>query len=149
MGGFSLIHWIILGILLLLLFGGSRFSTMMGDVAKGLKSFKKGLSEEEEEKERKALQQQQPVPPSQIDATARPAEPVAMRRRDPVLHFCDGHAHSVRHQVARPGSLALASLPIVGATLTVPGRRIARPRSSLRRCRPTPPSRPDTRRRGA
>jgi sec-independent protein translocase protein TatA len=74
MGGFSLIHWIILAILLLLLFGGSRFSTMMGDVAKGLKSFKKGLSEEEEAK---ALPPQQPAPPQQVDATARPADPVA------------------------------------------------------------------------
>ena len=35
MGGFSLIHWIILGLFLLLLFGGSRFSNMMKDVAKG------------------------------------------------------------------------------------------------------------------
>ena len=76
MGGFSLIHWIILAILLLLLFGGSRFSAMMGDVAKGLKSFKKGLAEEEEEK--KALPPQQTAPPpSQVDATARPAEPAA------------------------------------------------------------------------
>jgi sec-independent protein translocase protein TatA len=74
MGGFSLIHWIILAVLLLLLFGGNRFSSMMGDVAKGLKSFKKGLSEDEDEK--RALPPQQPVPPSQVDSTARPAEPV-------------------------------------------------------------------------
>ena len=76
MGGFSLIHWIILGILLLLLFGGSRFSSMMGDVAKGLKSFKKGLADEDDEK--KSLPPHQaPPPPHQVDATARPAEPVA------------------------------------------------------------------------
>lgn len=71
MGGFSLIHWIILAILLLLLFGGSRFSTMMGDVAKGLKSFKKGLADEDENK---ALPPQRNPPPQQVDATARPAE---------------------------------------------------------------------------
>ena len=47
MGSFSLIHWIILGVVILLLFGGNRFSAMMSDVAKGLKSFKKGMSEEE------------------------------------------------------------------------------------------------------
>ncbi|MEO7240287.1 MAG: twin-arginine translocase TatA/TatE family subunit, partial [Sphingomicrobium sp.] len=47
MGGFSLIHWIILGVLILLLFGGSRFSAMMGDVAKGLKSFKQGMADED------------------------------------------------------------------------------------------------------
>lgn len=48
MGGFSLWHWLVVGIIILLLFGKGRFSDMMGDVAKGLKSFKKGLSEEEE-----------------------------------------------------------------------------------------------------
>lgn len=75
MGGFSLIHWIILAVLLLLLFGGSRFSNMMGDVAKGLKSFKQGLSDEDEKA--KSLPPQQPPPPSQpIDVTARPVDPV-------------------------------------------------------------------------
>ena len=44
MGGFSLWHILIFAIILLLLFGGNRFSAMMGDVAKGLKSFKKGMT---------------------------------------------------------------------------------------------------------
>ena len=48
MGGFSLMHWIIVGIAVLLLFGKGRFSSMMGDVAQGLKSFKKGMAEEED-----------------------------------------------------------------------------------------------------
>jgi sec-independent protein translocase protein TatA len=43
-------HWLVVGILVLLLFGKGRFSDMMGDVAKGLKSFKKGLSEDDEAK---------------------------------------------------------------------------------------------------
>ena len=47
MGGLSIWHWLIVGILVLLLFGKGRFSDMMGDVAKGLKSFKKGIAEEE------------------------------------------------------------------------------------------------------
>lgn len=48
MGGFSLWHWLIVGLVVLLLFGKGRFSDMMGDVAKGLKSFKKGMSEDDE-----------------------------------------------------------------------------------------------------
>jgi sec-independent protein translocase protein TatA len=48
MGGFSIWHWLIVGIIILLLFGKGRFSEMMGDVAKGLKSFKKGMTEEED-----------------------------------------------------------------------------------------------------
>jgi len=47
MGGLSIWHWLIVGILVLLLFGKGRFSDMMGDVAKGIKSFKKGMSEDE------------------------------------------------------------------------------------------------------
>ena len=48
MGGLSIWHWLIVGIIILLLFGKGRFSDMMGDVAKGLKSFKKGMSDEED-----------------------------------------------------------------------------------------------------
>ena len=48
MGGFSIWHWLVVGIIVLLLFGKGRFSEMMGDVAKGLKSFKKGMSDDED-----------------------------------------------------------------------------------------------------
>jgi sec-independent protein translocase protein TatA len=48
MGFGSPIHWIILGIIAIVLFGGGRFPSLMGDVAKGLKSFKKGMAEEDE-----------------------------------------------------------------------------------------------------
>lgn len=47
MGSFSIWHWLVVGILVLLLFGKGRFSDMMGDVAKGLKSFKKGMAEDD------------------------------------------------------------------------------------------------------
>ena len=67
MGGFSLWHWLIVGVVILLLFGKGRFSDMMGDVAKGLKSFKKGMSEDEEVEQRRLTAertaQAQPVPP--------------------------------------------------------------------------------------
>lgn len=48
MGAMSVWHWLILGLVVLLLFGKGRFSGMMGDVAKGLKEFKKGMAEEDE-----------------------------------------------------------------------------------------------------
>lgn len=47
MGSFSIWHWLVVGILVLLLFGKGRFSSMMGDVAQGIKSFKKGMAEDE------------------------------------------------------------------------------------------------------
>ncbi|WP_326524748.1 twin-arginine translocase TatA/TatE family subunit [Sphingomonas sp.] len=48
MGGMSLVHWLVVAVIVILLFGGSRFSNMMGDVAKGIKNFKKGMAEEDE-----------------------------------------------------------------------------------------------------
>lgn len=50
MGSMSIWHWLVVGILVLLLFGKGRFSNMMGDVAEGIKSFKKGMAEEDEAK---------------------------------------------------------------------------------------------------
>jgi sec-independent protein translocase protein TatA len=49
MGGLSLTHLLLIGAVLLLVFGGKKFkfSDMMGDVAKGIKSFKKGLAEDD------------------------------------------------------------------------------------------------------
>ena len=44
MGSFSIWHWMLFGAVALLLFGGKgKISDLMGDVAKGVKSFKKGL----------------------------------------------------------------------------------------------------------
>ena len=48
MGFGSPIHWLIFGVLAILVLGGGRFSSMMGDVAKGIKQFKKGMAEEDE-----------------------------------------------------------------------------------------------------
>jgi sec-independent protein translocase protein TatA len=47
MGFGSPIHWIVLVLVVVLLFGGGRISSLMGDVAKGIKSFKKGLADDE------------------------------------------------------------------------------------------------------
>lgn len=65
MGGLSIVHWLIFGGIAILVLGGGRFSNMMGDVAKGIKSFKKGMAEDDEPKRE----------PSRIDAKAA-AEPV-------------------------------------------------------------------------
>lgn len=48
MGTFSIWHWlIVLAVVLVLFGGGGKISRLMGDVGKGLKSFKKGMKEEE------------------------------------------------------------------------------------------------------
>ena len=61
MGGFSLWHILIFAIIVLLLFGGNRFSNMMKDVAKGLKGFKEGLSEDDKPAEQRQIPPQQPI----------------------------------------------------------------------------------------
>ena len=45
MGSLSIWHWIIVIAVVLLLFGRGKISELMGDVAQGIKAFKKGMSE--------------------------------------------------------------------------------------------------------
>ena len=75
MGGLSIWHWLVVGVIILLLFGKGRFSEMMGDVAKGLKSFKKGMSEDEEAAAKAA------EPPRRLSDESS-ATPPAERSRD-------------------------------------------------------------------
>jgi sec-independent protein translocase protein TatA len=46
MGSFSIWHWMIVLLVVLLLFGSGKVSTLMGDFAKGIKSFKKNMAED-------------------------------------------------------------------------------------------------------
>jgi sec-independent protein translocase protein TatA len=74
MGSFSLWHWLVVGIIILLLFGRGRFSDMMGDVAKGIKSFKKGMSEDDETPPRRIGEDKKvevTPPATTIDASER------------------------------------------------------------------------------
>jgi len=47
MGGFSLWHWVIVLLIVVILFGRGRISDIMGDFGKGITSFKKGMSDAE------------------------------------------------------------------------------------------------------
>ena len=49
MGSFSIWHWAVVLLVVLLLFGGGKVSGLMGDFAKGIKSFKKNMSEPDDE----------------------------------------------------------------------------------------------------
>jgi sec-independent protein translocase protein TatA len=66
MGGLSIWHWLIVGAVVLLVFGGKgKVSDLMGDVAKGIKSFKKGMQEDDDDVAAKPVE-----PPKTIDHTA-------------------------------------------------------------------------------
>ena len=47
MGSFSVWHWLIVLVIVLIFFGRGKIPELMGDVAKGIKSFKQGMSEED------------------------------------------------------------------------------------------------------
>jgi sec-independent protein translocase protein TatA len=48
MGSFSIWHWLIVLMVVLLLFGSGKVSNLMGDFAKGIKSFKKNMAEDDD-----------------------------------------------------------------------------------------------------
>jgi sec-independent protein translocase protein TatA len=47
MGAFSIWHLLIVLVVVILLFGAGRLPTLMGDMAKGVKAFKKGLNDDD------------------------------------------------------------------------------------------------------
>jgi len=68
-GSFSIWHWLIVLAVVLLLFGRGKIPELMGDMAKGVRNFKKGLADNDEE----------------TPATAQPARAIDNRPADPVL----------------------------------------------------------------
>ena len=47
MGSFSIWHWLIVLVIVLLVFGRGKIPELMGDMAMGIKSFKKGMADDE------------------------------------------------------------------------------------------------------
>lgn len=70
MGLGSIWHWLVLILVVVLLFGRGRISDVMGDIAKGIKSFKKGLSDDEV-----APQPQAPAQPQRIQGADQTGAP--------------------------------------------------------------------------
>ncbi len=89
MGSLSIWHWLIVLAVILLLFGGSsKVSTLMGDFAKGIKSFKKNMNDDESME----AQANHPAQPNSIASPGitqtslhTPASPVGATQ-EPVRH---------------------------------------------------------------
>ena len=47
MGSFSAWHWIVVLLVILIVFGAGKLPRVMGDVAKGIKSFKAGMKDDD------------------------------------------------------------------------------------------------------
>ena len=61
MGSFSIWHWLIVLVIVVLLFGRNRIPAVMGDLAKGIKAFKSGMKEEGEAGANKAVPADSPM----------------------------------------------------------------------------------------
>ncbi len=62
MGSFSIWHWMVVLLVVLLLFGSGKVSNLMGDFAKGIKAFKKNMAEDGD---------------ASMEEAAKPAEKIA------------------------------------------------------------------------
>jgi sec-independent protein translocase protein TatA len=67
--GLSTTHLLLLLVVVVLLFGRNKISDLMGDVARGIKSFKKGMSEDDADA----------APPKALDHAGKP---VSQSERD-------------------------------------------------------------------
>ena len=79
MGSLSIWHWILVIAVVLLLFGRGKISDLMGDVAQGIKAFKKGMSEDDT-----AKVETPPADPktiNQVDAKGDPLKQHAQTER--------------------------------------------------------------------
>lgn len=63
MGSLSIWHWIVVIAVVLLLFGRGKISDLMGDVAQGIKAFKKGMQDDD-------VAEKKPEPVKSIDHDA-------------------------------------------------------------------------------
>ena len=70
MGSLSIWHWVVVIAVILLLFGRGKISELMGDVAQGIKSFKKGMAEDDTANADPAAD------PKTIAGEVKPADPL-------------------------------------------------------------------------
>lgn len=73
MGTFSIWHWLVVLVIVLLFFGAGRLPNVMGDLAKGIKNFKAGMKEGEADKESEEIRAIPADPDRTVAAQASPA----------------------------------------------------------------------------
>lgn len=67
MGGMSISHILIVAIVVLVLFGKGKVSSLMGEVGKGISAFKKGATEGQAELDKEAADNAKDVTPAEKD----------------------------------------------------------------------------------
>lgn len=71
MGGLSIWHWLIVLAVVLILFGSGRVGNLMGELGKGIKSFKTNLNDDEKDA---SMLEHKASPPNQTASSSRQTE---------------------------------------------------------------------------
>ncbi len=76
MGTFSFWHWLIVLLVILIIFGAGKLPRVAGDLASGIKNFRKGMKEEgtDDKPASPAVIDQQQNPPAGAANTSAPAD---------------------------------------------------------------------------
>jgi sec-independent protein translocase protein TatA len=77
MGSMSIMHWLIVVAVVLLLFGRGKIPELMGDVANGIKSFKKGMQDDEPDGKKPSERKPSESESAQIGVDHQLSAPVA------------------------------------------------------------------------
>jgi sec-independent protein translocase protein TatA len=110
MGSFSLTHWLVVLVIVLIVFGAGKLPKVMGDLGKGVRSFKAGLKDDDADGD-------------QEEAAARPPEALAVeqaRAAAPAKEGDDAPAPGLRPARTRPGR---ATPPQAGPDVPLPPRQ--------------------------
>lgn len=75
MGSFSIWHWMVVLLVVLLLFGSGKISGLMGDFAKGIKSFKKNMADDAPDASMEADATRTVGAPGTLSGPATPVRP--------------------------------------------------------------------------
>jgi sec-independent protein translocase protein TatA len=71
MGSFSLVHWLVLGAVFVMLFGGGKLAGLGKDLGEGMRAFKKGIGDDDKDDAPK------PTKPKQLRAQEPDSDPAA------------------------------------------------------------------------
>lgn len=83
MGSFSIWHWLLVAVVIILLFGAKKVPSAMGDLAKGIKAFKRGLNDDSDATQAAATTAATPAPQAPVAGTVvPPAAPTAAVQTD-------------------------------------------------------------------
>src|SRR5215470_4529563 len=99
MGSFSLVHWLVIIVILLLVFGPKRLSEVGKGLGQGIRNFKKGLEGQEKEGEKAEEEAEDEPPPKKLK---QKGEPKKLKAAKSESHDDDEEAESEEEPKGEP-----------------------------------------------